>query len=122
MVGTLGEVNLNFIGVTKLKLFVIQRLLTQLKLILKKNTIKKKDMGKIDSTELEFYFFMKGQSGSFHTNLFKTIMSADFGNQYKLAFGFPDEVTVVQRYQKEDGYWQSLQDKFEKKFNENEEA
>jgi rhamnogalacturonyl hydrolase YesR len=49
-------------------------------------------------------------------------MSADFGNQYKLAFGFPDEVTVVQRYQKEDGYWQSLQDKFEKKFNENEEA
>jgi hypothetical protein len=122
MVGTLGEVNLNFIGVTKLKLFVIQRLSTQLKLILKKNTIKKKDMGKIDSTELEFYFFMKGQSGSFHTNLFKTIMSADFGNQYKLAFGFPDEVTVVQRYQKEDGYWQSLQDKFEKKFNENEEA
>jgi hypothetical protein len=49
-------------------------------------------------------------------------MSADFGNQYKLAFGFPDEVTVVQRYQKEDGYWQSLQNKFDKKINENEEA
>jgi rhamnogalacturonyl hydrolase YesR len=49
-------------------------------------------------------------------------MSADFGNQYRLAFGFPDEVTVVQKYQKEDGYWQSLQDKFEKKVNENEEA
>jgi hypothetical protein len=79
-------------------------------------------MGKIDNTELEFYFFMEGQSGSFHTNLFKTIMSADFGNQYRLAFGFPDEVTVVQRYQKEDGYWESLQDKFEKKVNENEEA
>ena len=44
---------------------------------------------------------MKGTSGSFHTNLFKTIMSADFGNQYRLAFGFPDEVTVVQKYQKE---------------------
>jgi hypothetical protein len=122
MGGTLGEVNLNFIGVTKLKVFVIQHLPIRLKLILKKNTIKKKNMGKIDNTELEFYFFMKGQSGSFHTNLFKTIMSADFGNQYRLAFGFPDEVTVVQKYQKEDGYWQSLQDKFEKKVNENEEA
>jgi hypothetical protein len=58
---------------------------------------------------------MKGQSGSFHTNLFKTIMSADFGNQYKLSFGFPDEVTVVQKYQKEEGYWQSLIDRFENK-------
>ena len=79
-------------------------------------------MGKIDNTELEFYFFMKGQSGSFMTNLFKTIMSADFGNQYKLSFGFPDEVRVVQSYNNEDGYWQSLQDKFEKKVNENKEA
>ena len=66
-------------------------------------------MGKIDNAEREFYFFMKGTAGSFHTNLFKAIMSADFGNQYKLAFVFPDEVTVVQKYQKEDGYWQSLE-------------
>jgi hypothetical protein len=72
-------------------------------------------MGKIESVELEFYFFMKGTSGSFHTNLFKAIMSADFGNQYKLSFGFPDEVTVVQRYQKEEGYWQSLIDRIENK-------
>jgi mannitol-1-phosphate/altronate dehydrogenase len=42
-------------------------------------------------------------------------MSADFGNQYKLSFGFPDEVTVVQKYQKEEGYWQSLIDRFENK-------
>lgn len=72
-------------------------------------------MGKIDNAEREFYFFMKGTAGSFHTNLFKAIMSADFGNQYKLSFGFPDEVTVVQKYQKEDGYWQSLQDRIENK-------
>ena len=72
-------------------------------------------MGKIDNAEREFYFFMKGTAGSFHTNLFKAIMSADFGNQYKLAFGFPDEVTVVQKYQKEDGYWQSLQDRMDGK-------
>jgi hypothetical protein len=72
-------------------------------------------MGKIEEVEREFYFFMKGTSGSFHTNLFKAIMSADFGNQYRLAFGFPDEVTVVQKYQKEDGYWQSLQDRMDGK-------
>lgn len=79
-------------------------------------------MGKIDSEELEFYFFMKGQSGSFHTNLFKAIMSADFGNQYKLAFGFPGEVSVVQRYQNEDGYWESLLEKIEKKVDEDKKA
>jgi hypothetical protein len=72
-------------------------------------------MGKIENEEREFYFFMKGTAGSFHTNLFKTIMSADFGNQYRLAFGFPNEVTVVQKYRKEDGYWQSLQDRMEGK-------
>jgi hypothetical protein len=70
-------------------------------------------MGKIEGAELEFYFFMRGTSGSFHTNLFKTIMSADFGNQYKLSFGFPDEVTVVQKYQNEEGYWQSLLEKMD---------
>ena len=40
-------------------------------------------------------------------------MSADFGNQYKLSFGFPDEVTVVQKYQNEPGYWQSLLERME---------
>jgi hypothetical protein len=70
-------------------------------------------MKDLTNEELEFYFFMKGQSGSFHTNLFKAIMSADFGNQYKLAFGFPGEVSVVQRYQNESGYWEQLQSKFD---------
>jgi hypothetical protein len=45
------------------------------------------------------------------TNLFKTIMSADMGNQIKLSLGFPNEVEVVRRYQNEDGYWQELQKK-----------
>jgi hypothetical protein len=65
----------------------------------------------MEQTELEFMFFMKGTSGSFMTNLFKTIMSADMGNQIKLSLGFPNEVEVVRRYQNEDGYWQELQKK-----------
>ena len=65
----------------------------------------------MENTELEFMFFMKGTSGSFMTNLFKTIMSADIGNQVKLSLGFPNEVEVFRRYQNEDGYWQELQKK-----------
>jgi hypothetical protein len=63
----------------------------------------------MEQTELEFMFFMKGTSGSFMTNLFKTIMSADLENMRKLSLGFPNEVEVVHRYQNEDGYWQTLQ-------------
>jgi hypothetical protein len=62
----------------------------------------------MEQTELEFMFFMKGTSGSFMTNLFKTIMSADITNQKKLSLGFPNEVEVVRRYKNEDGYWQKL--------------
>jgi len=65
----------------------------------------------MEQVELEFMFFMKGTSGSFMTNLFKTIMSADLENMRKLSLGFPNEVEVVHRYQNEDGYWQELQKK-----------
>ena len=65
----------------------------------------------MEQAELEFMFFMKGTSGSFMTNLFKTIMSADIQNQTKLSLGFPNEVEVVRRYKNEDGYWQKLQEK-----------
>jgi hypothetical protein len=65
----------------------------------------------MEQTELEFMFFMRGTSGSFMTNLFKTIMSADIQNQMKLSLGFPNEVEVVRRYKNEDGYWQKLQTK-----------
>ena len=65
----------------------------------------------MEQAELEFMFFMKGTSGSFMTNLFNTIMSADIQNQFKLSLGFPNEVEVVRRYKNEDGYWQQLQKK-----------
>jgi hypothetical protein len=67
----------------------------------------------MEKTELEFVFFMKGTSGSFMTNLFKTIMSADLENMRKLSLGFPNEVDVVHRYQNEEGYWQNLQKKLD---------
>ena len=63
----------------------------------------------MEKAELEFVYFMKGTSGSFMTNLFKTIMSADLENMRKLSLGFPNEVEVVHKYQNEEGYWQKLE-------------
>lgn len=68
----------------------------------------------MEKTELEFVYFMRGTSGSFMTNLFQTIFSADMGNREKLSLGFPNEVKVVHKYQNEDGYWQELQKRLEK--------
>ena len=62
----------------------------------------------MEKTELEFVYFMRGASGSFKTNLFQTILSADVENMKKLSLGFPNEVEVVRRYQNEEGYWQEL--------------
>ena len=57
----------------------------------------------MEQAELEFVYFMKGISGSFRTNLFTTIMSADIENQIKLSLCFPNEVEGVQRDKNEDG-------------------
>jgi len=65
----------------------------------------------MEQAEIEFLYFMRGTSGSFMTNLFNTIMSADIQNQMKLSLGFPNEVEVVRRYRNEDGYWRKLQEK-----------
>ena len=66
----------------------------------------------MEKVEIEFVYFMRGTSGSFISNLFKTIMSADLENMRKLSLGFPNEVDVVHRYQNEEGYWQKLEKKF----------
>jgi hypothetical protein len=65
------------------------------------------------NVELEFVYFMRGKPGSFKTNLFQTIFSADIENLNKLSLGFPDEVEVVNRYRNEEGYWQKLLKKLE---------
>ena len=65
----------------------------------------------MEKVEIEFVYFMRGTSGSFISNLFKTIISADLENMRKLSLGFPNEVDVVHRYQNEEGYWQKLEKK-----------
>jgi hypothetical protein len=77
--------------------------------VLVENNLKTRN--KMEETELEFVCFMRGTSGSFRTNLFSTIFSADIENLNKLSLGFPNEVEVVRRYKNEDGYWQKLQER-----------
>ena len=62
----------------------------------------------MEQSELEFIYFMRAASGSFSTNLFKTIFNADIENLRKLSLGFPNEVEIVNRYRNEEGYWHKL--------------
>jgi hypothetical protein len=64
--------------------------------------------------ELEFCYYKRGNAGGFKTKLIETIFAADDSNRAQLAKAFPDLVEVVVRYGNERGYWQDLQDRFEK--------
>lgn len=66
----------------------------------------------LTKAELDFCFYKQGTAGSFKSNLIETIFSADDNNRNKLAQGFPDLVEVVNRYGREKGYWQDLQERF----------
>lgn len=58
--------------------------------------------------EQQFYFFIHNTTGSFMTNLFKCIMSADVYNQAKLAKAFPEHVEAARKYMQSPGYWENL--------------
>jgi hypothetical protein len=64
-----------------------------------------KEVQEVTKVEQEFYHFMNDKSGSFTTNLFKTIMCASIVNKSKLWKSFPQEVEVVNKYTNEEGYW-----------------
>jgi hypothetical protein len=66
----------------------------------------------VTKAEFDFCFYKRGTAGSFKSNLIETIFSADDDNRKKLAQGFPDLVEVVNRYNRERGYWEDLQNRF----------
>lgn len=68
--------------------------------------------------EQQFYFFIDNTTGSFMTNLFKCIMSADIHNQAKLAKGFPEHVEVAYKHMNSPGYWENLEQRMQKSFKE----
>ena len=50
-------------------------------------------------------------SGSFMNNLATLIGKADSTNKTKLAAGFPEEVTAVNRFYNWEGYWEEVVNK-----------
>ena len=62
----------------------------------------------LTDAEREFCFNRMGMSGSFMEKLISTIQAADIINQSKLSMGFPEMVSVVRRFQQEEGYWDDL--------------
>jgi len=65
----------------------------------------------LNQGEIELFYFIQGKSGSFSTNLFNLIASADGHNKQKLAQGFPNEVQAFINYQTVPGYWEYLQER-----------
>ena len=66
----------------------------------------------VTKAEREFCFYKVGNAGGFMTRLIETIFAADDNNREKLAQGFPEMVEVVNRYNRERGYWDDLQNRF----------
>ena len=67
----------------------------------------------ITKEELEFCYYKRGNAGGFKTKLIEAIFAADDENRNRLAQGFPELVEVVNRYNREKGYWPDLQSRFE---------
>jgi len=56
--------------------------------------------------------WQKQMSGSFMTALAETICKGDLSNQARLAQGFPDAVSGIQKFQNESGWWEAVQEKY----------
>lgn len=72
----------------------------------------------VTEAEMEFMFYRAGTAGSFRTALYNAFAQADHINQAKLESVFPD-LSVLRRYQSEDGYWQDLQKRWGEHLAEN---
>ena len=71
---------------------------------------------KVTRAETDFCFYKLGRTGSFMTSLIDTIFKADDDNRKRLAEGFPDLVEVVNRFNREKGYWQDLVERWNASF------
>jgi len=68
----------------------------------------------ITPTEALFIHYIKGMAGGGYTALIDAILKLDVPNRQKIALGFPELVTVCNRYQNEPGYWENLVKKHSK--------
>ena len=66
----------------------------------------------ITKAEELFMFYKNGMAGSGYTALIDAIFKLDRVNRAKIALGFPELVTVCNRFNDEVGYWEDLQQRF----------
>jgi hypothetical protein len=68
----------------------------------------------ITPAEELFMYYKQGTAGSGMTALIDCIFKLDNLNQARIALGFPELVTVCNRYREELGYWEDLQERFKR--------
>jgi hypothetical protein len=66
----------------------------------------------LTAAELMFMRYKNGMLGSGYTALIDAIWKLDDDNRAKVGLGFPELVTVCNRYNKEHGYWEDLQERY----------
>jgi len=63
----------------------------------------------LTEAEMLFMHYKKGMAGSGMTALIEAIWKLDRKNRAKVALGYPELVTVCNRFNDETGYWEDLQ-------------
>ena len=64
--------------------------------------------------EVLFMHYKRGMAGSGMTALIDAIWKLDRTNRAKIALGFPELVTVCNRFNDEVGYWEDLERRYNK--------
>ena len=67
---------------------------------------------KLTEAEVLFMHYKKGMAGSGMTALIEAIWKLDRKNRAKIALGYPELVTVCNRFNDENGYWEDLQSRW----------
>ena len=67
----------------------------------------------LTEVEVKFMHYKKGMLGSGMTALIDAIWKLDRNNRAKIALGYPELVTICNRYNDEVGYWEDLQARYE---------
>ena len=68
----------------------------------------------LTEAEVDLYIWQMSTQSSFKNKLFDLIAKADNSNASKIAKGFPEHVECYKRYSTEEGYWDSVQEKYNK--------
>lgn len=68
----------------------------------------------VTETETLFMHYKNNMAGSGMTALIEAIWRLDRPNRAKIALGYPELVTLCNRYNDESGYWEDLQARWKK--------